>query len=366
MTRLGTGSGASSHLEIENRTINRSAVVVQFGKQSSFLVIPSQPYRQGICFCAKTADSSRDNIALRNNNPHKNLDLHHYPQRPVSGELAGLYRRFGQPNDRVTRRYWGKPRPRALHRKMKGLEGFAMQRLILPAILFAAVAAAQTAPAPPAATTNQDQASAAANAPGSDLGGGVIISAALSKSLDARKNKVGDKLEAKTNVDLLSHGQIVLPRDTKIVGHVTGVKTRSKDSQDSEVAITFDHMHLKDGRELPIQVTVQAIGRPLQIFPRLRAGGGGSRDNGLRRTSWGWRQHGRAQRFRKHGRPSIPVSGGHPFGVSRYPLFAYSIRRHYRRPPWTNEPRRGGTEGDLSHQFRSGSHDQFEHAKRAS
>ena len=142
-----------------------------------------------------------------------------------------------------------------------------MQRLILPAILFAAVAAAQTAPAPPAATTNQDQASAAANAPGSDLAGGVIISAALSKSLDARKNKVGDKLEAKTNVDLLSHGQIVLPRDTKIVGHVTGVKTRSKDSQDSEVAITFDHMHLKDGRELPIQVTVQAIGRPLQIFP---------------------------------------------------------------------------------------------------
>jgi hypothetical protein len=139
-----------------------------------------------------------------------------------------------------------------------------MQRLILPAILLAAVAAAQTTPPAPAGTTSPSQAPAATP---STIAAGAIIPAELSKSLDAKKNKVGDKVEAKTATDLLAHGQIVLPRNTKIVGHVTEVKARGKDSQDSAVTITFDHILFKDGHELPIQVMVQAVGRPLQTFP---------------------------------------------------------------------------------------------------
>jgi hypothetical protein len=141
-----------------------------------------------------------------------------------------------------------------------------MPKLILPTILFAALAAAQTLPAP-SAPTNQDQAQPATSVAASPLAAGAAIPAELSKSLDAKKNKMGDKVEAKTTVDLLSHGQIVLPRNTKIVGHVTSVKTRSKDSQQSAVEITFDHILFKDGHQLPIQVAVQAIGRPLQNFP---------------------------------------------------------------------------------------------------
>ena len=140
-----------------------------------------------------------------------------------------------------------------------------MQGLILPAIFCAVIATAQTTPASPA-PPSPVPASESASAPASPLASGTLILAEFSKSLDARKNRVGDEIEAKTSVDLLAHGKIVLPRNTKIIGHVTGVKLRSKDSPASELAITYDCILLKDGRKLPVQVTVQAIGRPLNSF----------------------------------------------------------------------------------------------------
>ncbi len=92
---------------------------------------------------------------------------------------------------------------------------------------------------------------------------GTIIPAELSKSVDAKKAKAGDKIEAKTVVDLLSNGQVLIPKGSKILGHVTDSKARSKDSKDSMVGIVFDSLSLKDGSELTIQAVVQAIGRPV-------------------------------------------------------------------------------------------------------
>ena len=89
----------------------------------------------------------------------------------------------------------------------------------------------------------------------------------LSRSLDARKSKPNEKIEARTAADILAHGQIVVHRDTRIIGHVTEAKPRSKTSPDSLVGITFDRMRLKDGSEVPLQLVVQAVARPLQSGP---------------------------------------------------------------------------------------------------
>jgi len=64
-------------------------------------------------------------------------------------------------------------------------------------------------------------------------------------------------------MDLLVHGQIVVPRDSRIMGHVTEAKPRSKESSASTVGIVFDRISLKDGRELLLRATVQAIGPAL-------------------------------------------------------------------------------------------------------
>jgi hypothetical protein len=98
------------------------------------------------------------------------------------------------------------------------------------------------------------------------IGAGVVIPAQLSKSVDAKKAKPGDKIEAKTTMDLLSHGQVVIPRDTKLIGHVTEAKPHSKESPESSVGLSFDRISLKDGREVPIKSSVQAIGRSLNSF----------------------------------------------------------------------------------------------------
>ncbi len=94
---------------------------------------------------------------------------------------------------------------------------------------------------------------------------GILIPTELSKSLDAKKAKVGDKFEIKTSMDMLQNGQIVIPRNSKIEGHVTSAKPHTKDSPDSELGLAFDRIFIKNGKELPLQAVVQAIAPPIII-----------------------------------------------------------------------------------------------------
>lgn len=95
--------------------------------------------------------------------------------------------------------------------------------------------------------------------PGQVAVGGVIV-AELSKSIDARKARAGDEIDARVTMDVLSHGEIVIPRGTKIVGHVGNAKARTKQAPESMVEIAFDRLLLKSGREVPLQASIQAVG----------------------------------------------------------------------------------------------------------
>ena len=95
-----------------------------------------------------------------------------------------------------------------------------------------------------------------------EIAASTIIPAELAKALDAKKAKPNDEVVAKTAQDLLAHGQIVIPRGSKIIGHVTEAKARSKTEPQSTIGIVFDRLLLKDGRTMPLQVAVQAIRGP--------------------------------------------------------------------------------------------------------
>jgi hypothetical protein len=138
--------------------------------------------------------------------------------------------------------------------------------LAMTLTVMAACSAAQTSPASPASSpqdTTPPAASAAQPEASKAFPSGTLVPIELSKSLDAKKVKVNDKIEAKLPADLLSKGRIVIPRNAKVIGHVTDVKAHSKESPDSKVGIAFDRLILKDGREVQIQLVVQAISRPL-------------------------------------------------------------------------------------------------------
>lgn len=145
-----------------------------------------------------------------------------------------------------------------------------MRRVFLALLAIGAVAVASTAqtsptaggPAPQGSVSAPTAASSTENS--NQLPAGVIIPVELSKSVDSKKAKAGDKIEARTAMDLLSQGKVVIPRNTKIIGHVTEAKAHSKESPDSKLEIVFGEVSMKDGRELRLQTVVQAIGRPLR------------------------------------------------------------------------------------------------------
>ncbi len=93
---------------------------------------------------------------------------------------------------------------------------------------------------------------------------GTTICVALANSIDARKAKPGDAITARVTLPVLANGKVIIPNDAKITGHVTLVKTRSHDSNESQIGIVFDRAVLKDGSEFPLALTVQAIGRTSQ------------------------------------------------------------------------------------------------------
>jgi hypothetical protein len=92
------------------------------------------------------------------------------------------------------------------------------------------------------------------------LQAGSTVQAELTKPVDARKNKKGDEVVARTTQDVKSNGQIVLPKGSKIVGHVTDVQAREKGQQESHVAIAFERAVSKNGTQMPLALTLQAIG----------------------------------------------------------------------------------------------------------
>jgi hypothetical protein len=127
----------------------------------------------------------------------------------------------------------------------------------------------------------------------SQLQAGSTVQAELVKPLDAHKNKVGDEVVAKTTHDVKSEGHVIVPKGSKLIGHVTEVKAHSKEQATSELGIAFDHAVLKNGTEMPLALGIQAIGRSqagaaaTQDEPVMMGGDGSAMGSSSARPSGG-------------------------------------------------------------------------------
>ena len=154
--------------------------------------------------------------------------------------------------------------------------------LFIPALIAAmpfGVMMGQNTPAPPstAGTSQAQTASAPRIAPGS------VIPVQLTKTVDAKKAKTGDEVVAKVTQDMKTQtGELLVPKDTKVIGHVTEAQARSKDEKESELAISFDQAVMK-GEDVHLPMSIQAV-----IAPQNNAGGAaGGNDVGAGATSGG-------------------------------------------------------------------------------
>jgi hypothetical protein len=110
-----------------------------------------------------------------------------------------------------------------------------------------------------AASSSSGSAAAQAGNNSASLASGTTINAALSRPVDAKKNKPGDPVTAHTTQATKSDGQVVIPKGTQLMGHVTQAQARSKNQSQSELGIVFDKAILKNGQEVPLNFTVQAV-----------------------------------------------------------------------------------------------------------
>ncbi len=93
----------------------------------------------------------------------------------------------------------------------------------------------------------------------SALSSGTKIDSTLSKPLDAKKCKPGDPVEARTAQDVKQDGKVVLRKGTPLMGHVTEAQARAKGQSESRLGVVFDHDVMKDGRQIPLNATIQAL-----------------------------------------------------------------------------------------------------------
>jgi hypothetical protein len=125
-----------------------------------------------------------------------------------------------------------------------------------------------TQPAPAQQPQQQDQAApppaaAQAAAPLSP------ISTELTGKIDSKTAKAGDSVVLKTTSNATMPDGTVIPKGSKIVGHVTEAQAHSGDSANGRVTLQFDQAQLKTGQSLPILSALQSV-----------APAGGSADSG--------------------------------------------------------------------------------------
>ena len=119
------------------------------------------------------------------------------------------------------------------------------------------------------------------------LSAGTTLQAQLSQAVDSKKAQPGDTVTAQTTEAIKSDGKVILPKGTKVMGHVTRSTARANGDADSVLAVQFDRAVLKDGHSVTLQTVVQALaaeprvaavtGDDLQPAPGMQGGMTGNR-----------------------------------------------------------------------------------------
>jgi biotin carboxyl carrier protein len=142
--------------------------------------------------------------------------------------------------------------------------------------------AAGAAPNATAAPAASPQSTSAQNITPQNKGSYLLVE--LSKGLKVKKLKPGDKVKAEVTQDVVSHGKVIIPVETELIGHVTEVSVRDEGNPESRLGIVFDRIVLKHYHDINCQAVVQALAPPVikrsrvdqpsQMLPPSMMGGG--------------------------------------------------------------------------------------------
>jgi hypothetical protein len=97
----------------------------------------------------------------------------------------------------------------------------------------------------------------------------VGVRARLQKSLDAKKAKEGDTVEASPEAKIHVAAGVDLDNHSRLLGRIDKVQP-SVGGGDSAIGITFNRVRMKDGQEIPMKATILWIGEaPNSLNPTV-------------------------------------------------------------------------------------------------
>lgn len=85
------------------------------------------------------------------------------------------------------------------------------------------------------------------------------ITGELVTRIDAKKAKAGEPIVIKTTEKATTADGVVIPKGSKILGHVTDVQPHTKQNPNSKVTLEFDKAQLKGGQMLPIESVIESV-----------------------------------------------------------------------------------------------------------
>lgn len=102
-------------------------------------------------------------------------------------------------------------------------------------------------------------ANASANGAVSDSAGMRQVTGQLENKLDTKTAKAGDQVVLKTNQKIKTAEGVVIPKGSRLIGHVTQVQAHSKEQAESHMALEFDRAELRGGQSMAIRSMIESI-----------------------------------------------------------------------------------------------------------
>ncbi len=88
------------------------------------------------------------------------------------------------------------------------------------------------------------------------------VFAVLTRTIESKSATAGQELVLRTMSDVVIDGELVIPRDSKLVGHVAEAITKAKDEPRSVLSVIIDKAVRKDSVEIPLQAIIVAVAAP--------------------------------------------------------------------------------------------------------
>ena len=97
----------------------------------------------------------------------------------------------------------------------------------------------------------------------------------VTKTLDSSKLKDGDAFEVETAGSFKLADGTLVPKGSKIIGHVVASKARSKGDPNSQLTLAFDRLSISGGKQMSLKGEVQAVFPPAEepMAPNMASAG---------------------------------------------------------------------------------------------